>query len=202
MPDAATRLLVTQFECAADYGRVLDYFLSADEPFLRGMGVDPGKLPGRDAWLARLLPDLTRPDPHKQTFYLGWDQDGKRIGHCNLNPLVYGDHAHVHLHLWDAGARRAGLGTEFLRRSLEVFFRRFALQRLYCEPYAENPAPNRLLTKAGFLLEKRYRTTPGLINTEQDVNRYVMHRRDHVPAGAALQDAGPTSRTAPRSAAT
>jgi len=171
---SSSQLQVTPFSSAADYERVLDYFLGADEPFLRGMGVDPKKLPQRTAWRERLLPDLTRPDEQKQTFYLGWDHGGTRVGHCNVNPLVYGDHAYVHLHLWDPGARRAGLGTEFLRRSIEVFLRRFGLQRLYCEPYAENPAPNRVLAKAGFRFVKRYRTIPGLINSEQDVNRYLI----------------------------
>jgi RimJ/RimL family protein N-acetyltransferase len=169
-------LQVTPFASADDYGPMLEYFLSADESFLRGMGVDPNKLPERGAWLERLLPDLTRPDEQKQTFYLGWDCEGSRIGHCNVNPLVYGDHAYVHLHLWDPRARRAGLGTELLRRSIEVFFRRFALQRLYCEPYAGNPGPNRALAKAGFRFLKCYRTIPGLINSEQEVNRYVLER--------------------------
>jgi RimJ/RimL family protein N-acetyltransferase len=167
-------LQVTPFSCAADYERVVDYFLNAGEPFLTGMGVDPKKLPQRAAWRERLLPDLTRPYEQKRTFYLGWDYRGRRVGHCNLNALVYGDHAYVHLHLWDPGARGAGLGTEFLRRSIAVFFARFALQHLYCEPYAANPAPNRVLARAGFRFVKRYRTTPGLINSEQDVNRYVM----------------------------
>jgi len=174
MHDTTTPLQVTPVSSPADYERLLDYFLTADEPYLRGMGVDPQKLPRRAAWLERLLPDLTRPDEDKRTFYLGWDYQGNRVGHCNVNPLVYGDHAYVHLHLWDPAFRRAGLGTEFFRRSTEVFFRRFALRRLYCEPYADNPAPNRVLTKAGFRLVKRYRTIPGLINSEQDVNRYVM----------------------------
>jgi len=171
---ASHRLQLTPFSSAADYEGVLDYFLGADEHFLRGMGVDPKRLPQRAAWLERLLPDLERPDEQKQTFYLGWDCDGCRVGHCNVNPLVYGDHAYVHLHLWDPQARKAGLGTELLRRSVEVFLRRFALRRLYCEPYAENPAPNRVVAKAGFRFVKRYRTTPGLINSEQEVNRYVM----------------------------
>ena len=188
MAGSSTRLQVTPFESAADYRSMLDYFLGADERFLRGMGVDPDKLPQRDAWLARLLPDLTRPDSHKQTFYLGWDYDGNRVGHCNLNPLAYGAQAHLHLHLWDAGARRAGLGTEFLRRSIDVFFQRFALHRLYCEPYAENPAPNRVLSKAGFRLLERHRTIPGLINFEQEVNRYVLERG--AGAAAAVHDAG------------
>jgi RimJ/RimL family protein N-acetyltransferase len=172
----AGRLAATPFTSPSDYLPMLDYFLNADERSLHAMGVDPQKLPQRDAWLERLLPDLTRPDSLKQTFYLGWDYQGRRIGHCNLNPLRYGAEARVHLHLWDAGARSAGLGTELLRLSIEIFFRRFVLQRLYCEPYAHNPAPNRVLTKAGFRWLERYRTTPGLICFEQKVNRYVMER--------------------------
>ena len=173
---SSSHLQVTPFASVTDYEGVIDYFLGADEAYLRGMGVEPKKLPARAIWLERLLPDLTRPDEQKQTFYLGWDCEGRRVGHSNVNPLVFGDQAYVHLHLWGADARRAGLGTEFFRRSVEVFFRRFALRRLYCEPYAENPAPNRVLSKLGFRLEKRYRTTPGLISFEQDVNRYVMER--------------------------
>ena len=188
-PSAVHRLEVRPFSSAADYGRVIDYFLNADEPYLRGMGVDPQKLPQRDAWMERLLPDLTRPDEEKRTFYLGWDYEGSRIGHCNLNPLRYGEQAHAHLHLWDADARRAGLGTEFFRQSIAVFFQRFALQRLYCEPYADNPAPNRVLSKAGFRLIKRYRTTPGLINFEQEVNQYVMDRSSGNRAAASVHDA-------------
>jgi RimJ/RimL family protein N-acetyltransferase len=167
---------VTPFASAADLEQMLDYFLGADEPYLRGMGVDPARLPARATWLERLLPDLSLPDTHKQTFYLGWDYDGARIGHSNVNKLLYGAEAYVHLHLWVPTARRAGLGLEFFRRSVQVYFQRFALRRLYCEPYADNPAPNRVLPKVGFRLEKRYRTTPGLINFEQDVNRYVMDR--------------------------
>ena len=169
---------ITPFSSAADYERMLDYLLEAEEPFLLAMGVDPERLPQREAWLAMLLPDLLRPDRQKQTFYLGWDCEGARIGHCNLNPLTYGERAHVHLHIWDARARRAGLGTELLRQSIRMFFQRSALQRLYCEPYAENAAPNRALAKAGFRFVKRYRTTPGLIQFEQEVNQYVIERAE------------------------
>lgn len=179
----AHHLQVTPFVSQADYLGMVEYFLTTNEAFLRGMGVEPHKLPSREAWLERLLPDLARPDGQKQTFYLGWDCDEVRIGHCNVNQLRYGEHAYVHLHLWDAPSRRAGLGTELLRRSIRVFFQRFDLQSLYCEPYAENAAPNRVLTKAGFRFVRRYRTTPGLINFEQEVNRYVMDR-------AALGDPG------------
>jgi hypothetical protein len=102
-------LAVTPFSSKADYQRVVDYFLCADESFLRGMGVDADRLPDRHAWLERLLPDLTLPDSQKQTFYVGRDYQGQRVGHCNLNQLVYGVQAYAHLHLWDRATRRGGL---------------------------------------------------------------------------------------------
>ena len=57
----------------------------------------------------------------------------------------------------------------------------FALRRLYCEPYADNPGPNRVLRRSDFRLVKRYRTVPGPLNFEQDVNQYV---RDFPPSTA------------------
>jgi len=158
----------------ADYERVLDYFFGADEAFLRGMGVDPAKLSTRESWLDRLLADLDREDREKQTYYLGWSSDGTPIGHCNVNRIKYGQEAYLHLHMWHRAFRKAGLGTELVRQSANRFVRKFALQRLYCEPYADNPAPNRVLTKLGFRLVKRYRTTPGIINFEQEVNQFVI----------------------------
>jgi RimJ/RimL family protein N-acetyltransferase len=164
------------FTCRADYERMVDYFLQSDVTFLRCMGIDPAKLPTRDAWLARLLPDLDLDDREKQTYYLGWFYDEAPIGHCNVNQISYQDAAYMHLHSWNAPLRRSGLGTEFCRRAAREFMRKFALQRLYCEPCADNPAPNRVLLKLGFRLLKRYRTVPGLINFEQDVNQYVLER--------------------------
>src|SRR5436190_1529697 len=53
---------------------------------------------------------------------------------------------------------------------------RFNLQKLVCEPCAENPAPNRVLEKLGFAFVRRYRTIPGVIAYQQDVNRYELRR--------------------------
>jgi RimJ/RimL family protein N-acetyltransferase len=164
------------FTCRADYERMVDYFLQSDVAFLRGMGVDPARLPAREAWLGRLLPDLDRDDGEKQTYFLGWFYDETPVGHCNVNQIRYEDAAYLHLHSWHAPLRRSGLGTEFCRRAAQAFMQKFSLQRLYCEPYALNPAPNRVLSKLGFRLVKRYRTIPGLINFEQDVNQYVLER--------------------------
>jgi RimJ/RimL family protein N-acetyltransferase len=165
---------IKPFMCRADYERMVDYFLQSDPASLKGMGVDSARLPAREAWLDRLLPDLVRDDREKQTYYLGWIYDGVPIGHSNVNKIKYGDEAYMHLHSWDPQLRGTGLGTEFCRRAANAFIRKFALKSLFCEPYAENPAPNRVLSKIGFRLVKRYRTIPGIINFEQEVNQYVL----------------------------
>ena len=63
-----------------------------------------------------------------------------------------------------------------MRRSANFYFERFNLKKLVCEPWAENLAPNRVLEKLGFAFVRRYRTTPGVIAYEQDVNRYELRR--------------------------
>jgi len=171
-----TTLDVRPLTSRPDYERVCDYFLTADPAYLRGMGVDATKLLPRDEWLARPLADHERPDRDKQLCYVGWYVDDELVGHSSINKIVYGVEAYIHLHLWRAESRRAGAGTELFRRSANYFRRRFELARLYCEPWAENPAPNRVLAKLGFRLDKRYRTVPGLNHFEQDVNRYVIDR--------------------------
>ena len=70
----------------------------------------------------------------------------------------------------------SGLGTEFVRKSAAFYFERFNLQKLVCEPSADNLAPNRVLEKLGFAFVRRYRATLGVIAYEQDVNRYELRR--------------------------
>jgi RimJ/RimL family protein N-acetyltransferase len=167
---------VRPFSSREEYELMLDYFHKADDPFLRGMGVDRLKLPERDKWLEALLVDHEKPDKERDRFYLVWIFRGRRIGHSSINKIVPGTEAFIHLHLWNSQLRRAGLGTEFVRRSVNFYFERFNLKKLVCEPWAENLAPNRVLKKLGFAFVRRYRTTPGVIAYEQDVNRYELRR--------------------------
>ncbi len=167
---------VRPFSSREEYELMLDYFYKANDLFLRGMGVDRLKLPERDKWLEALLVDHEKPDGERDRFYLVWIFRGRRVGHSSINKILPGDEAFIHLHLWNSRLRRAGLGTEFVRRSAAFYFERFNLRKLVCEPWAENPAPNRVLEKLGFALVRRYRTTPGVIAFEQDVNRYELRR--------------------------
>jgi RimJ/RimL family protein N-acetyltransferase len=181
---------VRPFSTREEYGLMLDYFYKADDPFLRGMGVDRLKLPDRDEWLDALLVDHEKPDGERDRFYLVWIFRGQRVGHSSINKIVPGSEAFIHLHLWNSRLRRAGWGTEFVRRSATFYFERFNLQKLVCEPWAENPAPNRVLEKLGFAFVRRYRTIPGVIAFEQEVNRYELRRPD--------QGSPPERPTAPR----
>jgi RimJ/RimL family protein N-acetyltransferase len=167
---------VRPFSSREEYDLMLDYFYKANDPFLRGMGVDRSKLPQRDKGLDALLADHEKPDKKRDRFYLVWIFRGRRVGHSSINKIVPGTEAFIHLHLWNSQSRRIGLGTEFVRRSANFYFERFNLKKLVCEPWAENLAPNRVLEKLGFAFVRRYRTIPGAIAYEQDVNRYELKR--------------------------
>ncbi len=159
-----------------EVGLIPDYFLAMNEDQLRGMGVDPPKLPARDAWTKILVEDFARPVKEKHFFYLLWLIDGQVAGHSNINKIEFGDHAFSHLHLWHAENRRKGFGVELLKRSAQEYFKRFELDSVLSEPFAGNPSPNRTLPKAGFELVKTYDTLPGWINYHQTVNRWQLKR--------------------------
>ena len=167
---------IRPFAGRGDYERMIDYFLTADDALLQGMGVDPHKLPQREAWLESAMLDHERMDAQKERAYLAWIYDSTPVGHSSINRIKVGEEAFIHLHLWVAGLRQAGLGTRYFKASAAEFMRVFQLKRLYCEPYAENRGPNRVLFKSGFRFIKRYRTIPGVINFEQDVNQYLLER--------------------------
>lgn len=159
-----------------EFERMLDYFLQADDAFLFGMRIDRTKLPERQAWLERILDDQKNLDDKKARFYLAWLYQGRHIGHCSVNSIKIGEEAIIHLHLYDATLRRSGIGTDLFKKSIDFYFDFFKLKRIICEPFCENPSPNRLLTKLGFKLKKRYTTIPTPISFEQEVNRYELER--------------------------
>lgn len=165
-------LEVRPFSTASEYEGMIDYFLGADDAFLDGMGVARGLLPTRDAWLRAALTDHQLPDREKDRLYLAWFYQGHQIGHSSVNKIRFGNDAFFHLHMWRPDLRKSGFGLLLCEQSIRIYFDRLQLKTLWCEPYAENPAPNRTLVKLGFEFIRRYRTVPGAINFEQDVNLY------------------------------
>jgi len=157
---------------------MIDYFLGSSRPFLEGMGVEPSRLPSRADWLRAALADHERPDADKSRFYVAWLHDGELVGHSSLSHITPGETGLCHLHLWRPVLRRSGRGAAFLAASIDIYFERFGLKTVACQPYAENPAANRVLTKLGFRLVRRYRTVPSDIAFEQDVNRHEIDRAE------------------------
>jgi RimJ/RimL family protein N-acetyltransferase len=157
-----------------DISRIADYWLNAEPSFLHGMGVDISKMFGREEFVSKLSSFLDEPLETRTSYCLIWEVDGLPVGHCNTNPTTYGEEAYMHLHIWNTPQRKQGMGAGLVKMSLPFFFERLKLKRLYCQPYALNPAPNKTVQKVGFELEKEYVTTPGFFNFEQPVKKWLM----------------------------
>ncbi|MEW6469990.1 MAG: GNAT family protein [Bacteroidota bacterium] len=153
------------------------YWLGSNKAFLEGMGVDVSKMPSAGAWRNMLLDQLNTPVEKKQSYCMIWLEDNQPVGHSNVNKIIFGQEAYMHLHLWSPDTRKKGMGLAFVQLTLPHFFEKLRLQKICCEPYALNPAPNRVLEKAGFAFIKSYVTTPGWINFEQEVNRWELSRK-------------------------
>jgi RimJ/RimL family protein N-acetyltransferase len=157
-----------------DIPSIVAYWLQATPEFLKGMGADPDKLPDEASWHQMLKQQVRTPYEEKQSYCTIWEIDGKAAGHCNVNKIVFGKEAYMHLHLWQKEGRQKGAGAQLVKLSLPHFFRNLQLKTVYCEPYALNPAPNKALEKAGFRFVKEYTTIPGSLNFEQSVHLWEM----------------------------
>ena len=157
-----------------DIDLIADYWLESESDFLINMGVDLNKLPTRKGLRKMLTEQINTPITAKKSYALIWELDGKQIGHSNVNEIEYDKQATMHLHLWKSNNRKKGIGTELVRKSLPFYFERLKIEKLICEPYALNPAPNKTLEKVGFGFVKKYRTIPGSLNFEQEVNRWEL----------------------------
>ena len=156
----------------------IDYFLNATQEHLLRLGVDGAKLPAKKEWEKIISEDLEQPFEKRKFYYVIWEIDNIPVGHSNINDIVFGQQAYMHLHLWDPGARQKGNGTYFVAASLQYYFEKFRLEKIYCQPNAENEAPNKTLEKAGFTFVKKYETIPGWLNFKQHVNLWVMEKSD------------------------
>jgi RimJ/RimL family protein N-acetyltransferase len=166
-----------------DVGLRIKYFHDASDEYLMMLGVDRNLLPDPDAWWALHERDYARPLRERESYALLWELNTHPVGFSSLDHIVFGDHAFMHLHLLESRNRRRGLGTEFAKRSAQIYFQVFELQRLFCEPNALNAAPNRTLRRAGFEYLFGHETVPGPINFRQVTTRWVLKR-------AQLQELG------------
>lgn len=159
-------------------GLRIDYFHDATDDELARMGVERSLLPTRDAWRRSYEEDFALPLPQRKGYALLWELDARPVGFSTLDRIEFGHEARMHLHVTDPARRRAGLGTEFVRRSVDHYFGVLHLQRIFCEPNAFNQAPNRTLARVGFSYLFTHECTPGPINFFQATTRWVLERSD------------------------
>lgn len=169
-----TSLLTVRPLQQADIPKIVDYFWDAPLESLERMGADKSKFPIRSAWIDRLEADCALDTTNRQFYYIIWLSNGVPIGHSNINKITFGAEAYMHLHLWQPTIRQQGMGEILLNLTLPYYFETYQLKRLFCEPAASNPAPNKILPKVGFTFIQSYDTTPGWINTFQTVNRWCL----------------------------
>ncbi len=157
-----------------EVGLRIDYFHEASEEYLTMLGVDRARLPSRHEWAAWYRQDHARPLEQRENYALVWELDGAVVGFSSADQIVFGDQAFMHLHVLDAQRRAAGLGTRFVRLSVDAYFAALRLSRLYAQPNAFNVAPNRTLQRAGFRYERTTTIRPSEINFVQPVTRWVI----------------------------
>lgn len=155
---------------------VIDYFHGSTSEHLETLGVDPTRLPGRAQWHQLYESDFAQPAEKRRSLLVLWEVAGSPLGFSTVDKIVYGSEAYMHLHIVDPQQRQSGHGAVCVRRSLDIYFERLKLQRLYCEPNAFNVGPNRTLQKAGFKYVKTHWTVPGPLNFHQAVTRWVYAR--------------------------
>ena len=161
-----------------DIPPLIEYWVNATPDFLAGMGADINNIPPREEWEKMLREQISQPYREKKSYCIIWLLDDEPIGHSNVNKIRFGEEAYMHLHLWNNDTRQQGLGTQFVKLTIPLFFEMLKLRQLFCEPYALNPAPNRILEKTGFRFVKEYTTTPGWLNFEQPVKLWKLSRED------------------------
>ena len=157
-----------------DFPDIVDYFLNSSDEFLIGMGVDVNKLPKKESWVKKLSDDYNKTLENRQFFYVLWKHGNHVIGHSNLSDIKYGKEAKMHLHIWDVEKRANGIGVQFLKQTLPLYFDKFQLKKLICEPMASNSAPKKALIKTGFKHIRNHLSIPGWINFPQEIARYEL----------------------------
>ncbi len=161
-----------------DIPYISNYWMNANELYLKRMGVDLDKLPTKEKFAKILTHQFGLPYEQKNSLCLIWEVNEIPCGHSNTNPTIFGSYAKLHAHLWLKKYRNIGVGSQLMKKSIAYFFERLNLNFLVGEPYAYNPSPNIMLEKLGFRFVRRYITIPGSINFEQEVNRWELSRNE------------------------
>ena len=157
-----------------DIDQITQYWLCANDDALSKMGVDKSKILSAPEWKKFLQEQIASPLNQKNSYCLIWLLNGKAVGHSNVNKIIFGESAYMHLHMWTSTARKKGAGLAFIKLCIPKFFEILKLKTIFCEPKSDNEAPNKTLAKVGFTFVKKHSCIPGWICFEQEVNLWEL----------------------------
>jgi RimJ/RimL family protein N-acetyltransferase len=130
-------MTLTVREMAADEtDLIVDYFLNSTSEHLEMLGVDPTRFPPAASWRERIRRECKLPIEQRAAVLVSWLSDELPIGFSTLDKISFGEQANMHLHVIEPDRRKRGVGTECVRRSVDLYFDRLKLKRLFCEPHA------------------------------------------------------------------
>jgi len=153
---------------------ITNYFASSSPEHLELLGVDPTRLPSKQASKKFFELEYEKNIEDRTFVAILWENDDVPVGFSTAEKIVYGDQAYMHLHIVNPELRQQGIGANCVRQSVKIYFDLLKIRRLYCEPNAFNIAPNRTLQKAGFKYIKTHQTVPGPLNFHQMVNQWLI----------------------------
>jgi RimJ/RimL family protein N-acetyltransferase len=171
LPELSIRPLATE-----DFDGFIAYFTRPSKADAERMGLDINRVPTATQLRSDLNAMIGALPDRLSSFVLAWCLDGTAIGHSSLKDIVPGDFGSMHLHMWRADLRGKGYGPRLFCLSTLNFYERFNLKRIICEPKADNPMANRMLTKIGFPLILTHVAASSEISVVCQLNRYEILR--------------------------
>jgi RimJ/RimL family protein N-acetyltransferase len=111
-----------------DIAHLISYWQNASNEFLLAMGADPAKLPDAEQLQQMLLEQISRPYVEKASYCIIWLLNDKPIGHSNVNKIIFGKEAFMHLHLWNQSSRQSGIGSKLVERTIPYFFKNLEIK--------------------------------------------------------------------------
>src|SRR5688572_11813983 len=89
---------------------VIDYFHSSTPEHLEMLGVDPTRLPPKEAWASIFKLQYDLPISERKAFFVIWSEAGRAIGFSSCDKIVFGRQANMHLHVTEPTQRQRGIG--------------------------------------------------------------------------------------------
>lgn len=112
--------------CHDDIAPILEYWHGSGQQHLFANGIDPEKITSREEHERFLREDFATCSDHTIIACV----DGSAVGHFALRPLVPGDWASFHAHIWHDRHRRLGVLAEFTKLAGFAYLERFDLKRM------------------------------------------------------------------------